>query len=137
MRSLSILVLFFYSNLSLAADYVVKCESPGITTQNQFELSGEVSVDEEGNIANGKFLVELRERGKDSQWIEYNFELPGTYKLLPAGSYYVHDVHYFQMFKKDNAVELVKILAEDKGPLSSSLRLSNGVLFKSRCFLLN
>jgi hypothetical protein len=109
------------------------CESPGITTINQFELVGTVQVGEDAETASGSFSITTRRQGRDSETIETVTQGTGTVNRIEAGSMAKEEVVHVQMVNKGEEVEYISIVGGHPGALSSQVRLSSGVTYRSKC----
>ena len=120
-------------NLFAKGLYAVSCESPGITTENQFELNGTLTIDDEGN-ADGVFSYSLRARGNESEIIDGTVERSGTTNQYSAGTMNNNlDVLHVQLVDQEDDLVYISIVANHPDVLSSRLRFKNGLVYKSKC----
>ncbi len=120
-------------NLFAKEQYEVSCDSPGLKTENQFDLSGTVFIDNEG-IVDGVFSYRLRNRGNDSEIIEATVERSGTIKLYTAGSINRDlEVYHFQFVDQEDELVYMSFVTNHPDSLSSRLRFKDGLVYKSKC----
>ncbi len=130
---ITIFVCLIMGNLFAKEQYEVSCDSPGLTTENQFDLSGTVFIDNEG-IVDGVFSYRLRNRGNDSEIIEATVERSGTIKLYTAGSINRDlEVYHFQFVDQEDELVYMSFVTNHPDSLSSRLRFKDGLVYKSKC----
>lgn len=111
----------------------IVCERPGIDTSNQFDLVGTIGLGEDLESVSGSFSITTRRQGRDSINTDMTVEGHGSYKVIAAGSMGIDEVIHFQFVNKDEEVEYISIVGNHPGALSSQIRMSNGVTYRSKC----
>lgn len=133
MKRFIILSLLFMQG-AMADDLIlVECTRPGITTQNQFDLAAAVITSGE-KIKIATMMINTRDRGPDKEDISLDVEdITGTVKLYPAGTLGKDDITQLEFVLKDKEVAYINLVLGHPRPMSSQIRLANGMTYLAQC----
>ena len=114
-----------------AQQMTIECEMPGLTTENQFALYGNVVVD--GDEFEANFQVFTRARGNESEVVEFGLQRSGKVITYPAGDITINEITQLQSVEKEGFVQFVNLVGNFPGLLSSTIRFQSGYTYRSMC----
>lgn len=133
MKKLILSMMCILPLTSFAGELNIVCERAGIDEVNQFDLVGIVNQNTDYTFINGVFSISMRAQGRDQAEVQATLQTEGAVKVFEAGEMAVNKIIHIQHVEKDADIEYISIVGNHPGQLSSTLRLSSGQTFKSKC----
>ena len=125
-----LLATLFITNI-FAQNILIKCEMPGITTENQFSLLGELYI--EGQNFDANLQISLRDRGPESEVNELDLQRTGKIYKYPAGQIAKKEIVLIQSVDKEDLFQFINLVGNHPRPLSSIIRLKDGMTYRAKC----
>ena len=133
-------IVISYSTFAASRQVSVSCTNQELKTINEFNLEGFVEFDEDEKSWNslGDFKISIRQRGPRSSYTTVLEEFSGDFTHHKEGDLARSSVYSIEYLNKElyldpNQIKKLQINANHPGKLSSSIRLNNGLLFRSNC----
>ena len=126
-------LLTLLAKVAVAGELGVKCQFTDITYRNQFSLDATSVILEENQFFNTAFDFELRKAGPSAKIDRMSITRDGFIKIFEAGTIGQKRSIQLASVIKGADVELINLLLDYPGPLTSQIRFLDGTTFFSTC----